>query len=308
MNTRHSALWTLDSARRWTQRIAAWLLITLSGTSYAASIEVIDDLKHPVQLTAPAQRIISLAPHITELLYAVGAGDAIVGAVDYSDYPPPASRLPRVGGYNGFDIEAIAALHPDLIIAWRSGNPSPSLASLERLRIPIFFSEPREIEDVATSLERFGILTGHVQQGTNAAADFRRHLATLQQRYKSVARVTVFYEVWNHPLMTVNNQHLISKVLGLCGGDNIFGTLPALVPQPDIEAVLQRDPQVIMTGDAGNKHEEFQKYWQRWPSLQAVRNHQLYQVSADLLQRHGPRILDGAEQVCRVLDTVRARR
>ena len=292
-----------------THGLLAGVLLGLLGAAPApAPTRVPDDAGATVVLAAPARRIVSLAPHVTELLYAAGAGGYVVGAVDYSDYPEAAKRIPRVGGYTGLDLEAIVALRPDLIIAWQSGNPPSQVERLRALGLAVYVSEPRHIEDVATNIERLGRLAGTADAALRAARAFRRRHEALRRRYAARPAVTVFYQIWDRPLMTVNGKQLISDVIHLCGGRNVFADLPILAPTVDVEAVLAADPEAIVASGAGASRPEWFDAWRRWPQLRAVRRDNLFVVPPDVLQRHGPRILDGAEHLCADLETARRRR
>ena len=284
--------------------LSVLLLGIITSHGYAA-ISVVDDAGHRVTLVAPAKRIISLSPHVTELLYAAGAGEYIVGAVSYSDYPAAAKKLPRVGSYNAFDLEAIVALQPDLIVAWQSANPAAALEKLQALSIPVFFSEPRQLEDVAGNLERLGKLTASEAIANAASTVFRHKLLELRNRYRAVRAVSVFYQVWHRPLMTVNGEHIISQVIELCGGRNVFAGLPVLAPKISLEAVLREDPEVIVAGNSALNHPDWKDDWRRWPALQAVKNNHLFYVNPDIIQRHTPRILQGAEALCKQIETAR---
>ncbi|NOX92866.1 MAG: cobalamin-binding protein [Gammaproteobacteria bacterium] len=276
----------------------------IANRSYAG-ISVVDDAGRTVTLAAPAQRIISLAPHVTELLYAAGAGERIVGVVSYSDYPAAAKKLPKVGSYNAFDLEAIVALQPDLVVAWQSANPAAALEKLQTLSVPVFFSEPRRLEDVATNLERLGKLTANEVIADTASATFRRRLAGLRSKYRSAREVSVFYQVWHQPLMTIGGEHIISQVIELCGGRNVFASLSILAPKISLEAVLRKDPEVVVAGNSALNHSGWKDDWRRWPALQAVENNHLFYVNPDIIQRHTPRILQGAEVLCEHLEAVR---
>ncbi len=276
----------------------------VANRSYA-DVSVVDDAGRTVTLVAPAQRIISLAPHVTELLYATGAGKYIVGTVSYSDYPAAAKKLPRVGSYNAFDLEAIVALQPDLIVAWQSANPAAALEKLQALSIPVFFSEPRRLEDVATNLERLGKLTANEVTANTVSATFRRKLAGLRSKYRSAREVSVFYQVWHQPLMTISGEHIISQVIGLCGGRNVFASLSTLAPKISLEAVLRKDPEVIVAGNSALNYSGWKDDWRRWPALRAVKNDHLFYVNPDIIQRHTPRILQGAGVLCKQIETVR---
>ncbi len=271
-----------------------------------AAVSVTDDMGHELRLAGPAQRIVSLAPHVTELLFSAGAGGRIVGVVEYSDYPPAARALPRVGSYNAVDMERILALRPDLVIAWASGNPPALIEQLRSLGLTVFLSEPRSLEEVASNLERLGRLAGTQLTAQPAADGFRQRLADLRARYAGRTPVSVFYQVWHRPLTTINGKQLISKVIRLCGGRNVFADLPALVPKLDIEAVLMADPQAIIAGVSKAGDSVWQQDWLRWTQLRAVKNHHLISIPADFLQRHTLRTLDGAKLLCEGLDEVRA--
>jgi iron complex transport system substrate-binding protein len=285
--------------------ILVWMLPHVTAWS---DIQVTDDAGQRVTLRKPAQRIVSLAPHITELLFAVGAGAALVGTSEFSDYPEAARALPRVGGGGGLDLEAILALQPDLVIAWKSGNPAGQARRLQLLGMPVFFSEPSRLEDITSSLEKFGQLTGRREEAHIQALTFAERLAELRRRYSGRDEVTVFYQIWERPLMTVNGRHVVSDVIRLCGGRNVFAELPTLAPQIGIEAVLAANPDVIVVGDAAGAPAESLVAWRRWPELKAVSQQHLYTIQRELLVRHTPRLLEGAGQLCRLLEGVRERR
>jgi iron complex transport system substrate-binding protein len=283
------------------------LLLLLLPTVVHAGVAVVDDTGATVTLAQPAQRIVSLAPHVTELLFAVGAGRQIVGAVEYSDYPEAAKAIARVGGYSGFDLEAIVALKPDLVVAWPSGNAQAAVAKLKQLGLKVYLSEPRALDDVAVDLERLSVITGHAAEGQQAASEYRAELKRLQQRYAGATKVRVFYQIWNRPLMTINGQHLIGHVIELCGGQNIFAALPTLAPQVDMEAVLLANPEAIIASGMGYERPEWLNEWRRWPQLAAVKSNSIYVIHPDLINRHSPRILQGAAQMCEQLQAVRSK-
>lgn len=289
-------------------RAAAALALSVLGTpalagAATAAITVTDDLGHPLTLQQPARRIVSLAPHVTELLFAAGAGERLVGASNFSDYPAAAVGLPSVGSYAAVDLERVLALKPDLVVAWHSGNKPAQLARLRDYGIPVFESQPADFGMIADSLDRLSQLAGSADQGRRAADDFRARWQALQQRYRGRSQVSVFYQIWSQPLMTLNGQHMVSAVLRLCGGNNIFGQLPQLAPTVGVEAVIAADPQVILSpGDARDQPLE---RWRQYPRMQAVSRGQLYTVNADWLNRAGPRVLLAAEEVCAKLDLAR---
>lgn len=280
--------------------ILLWLLLPPAG----AEIRVTDDTGQPIILEKPAQRIISLAPYITELLFAAGAGEAIVGVTAFSDYPEAARSLKQVGGGGGLDLEAIMALQPDLVVAWQSGNPRGQVERLQSLGITVFFSEPRRLQDVPATLRRFGRLAGTESAAAVQVDSFNRRYAELHEEYAQRPQVSVFFQIWDQPLMTLNGEHLFSDVVRLCGGENVFNALSALAPQIDVEAVLLANPDVIVIA-ADDSDSSLLAAWQRWPQLSAVKQGHVYAIPREQLVRHSPRILDGAERLCELLDVAR---
>jgi iron complex transport system substrate-binding protein len=291
-----------SSARRF---LGAVLLCLLPGGGVRADIGVVDDNGQSVVLQRPATRIVSLAPHITELLFAAGAGNAVIGVSEHSDYPAAARTLPRVGGGSGVDLEAVLSLRPELVVAWGSGSPPALLQRLQQLGVPVFVSEPRVMKDIAASLERLGRLSGHEAAASRAVQSFEHRLQKLRERYAGRPPVRVFYQVWQQPLLTINGDHLVSDVIRLCGGVNVFGDLPELAPQVSVESVLQRDPQVIIAGGDAPDARSLRDWWRRWNGISAVQGGHLYTIPEELLERHTLRILDGAGLLCDRLESVR---
>jgi len=257
------------------------------------------------QTEATEHRIISLAPHITELLFAVGAGDQVVGVVSFSDYPEAAKSLPQIGSYNKMNYEAILASEPTLVLGWDSGNGEDSLARLRELGLNVYSHELKTLEDVAKSLQVIGELTGHKAQGVQQSKLFLEKLAVLKAKYSGQSPVSVYYQLWNEPQMTVNDEHLISDVIALCGGDNIFADAIPLVPKVSVETVLRRNPELIVATGMAGERPEWLDDWRRWSSISAVEHNHLYHIHPDLLHRHSPRILDGAALLCEYLARVR---
>ncbi|RKP44846.1 cobalamin-binding protein [Trinickia fusca] len=276
-----------------------------------AAISVVDDAGATVTLAAPATRVVSLAPHVTELVYAAGGGTRLVGAVSYSDYPSAAKSLPRVGSNTAIDLERIVALKPDLIVVWRHGNDSRAFERLKALGIPIFHSEPHRLEDVATNVERLGKLLDTSPTADAAARAYRADIAHLRARYAQRPSVTVFYQVWDRPLMTLNGTHIVSDVIALCGGRNVFGELAPLVPTVSTEAVLAANPEAIVTAKAGATKPDAPlpslDAWRAWPTLTAVARGNLFAIDGDLINRPGPRLAQGAAQLCEDLELARSR-
>jgi len=288
-------------------RCAALFLCFWYSHLVFSQIAVRDDYGNEVRLDKPAARIVSLAPHLTELLYAAGAGSRLVGAVDFSDFPAAARSLTRVGSDARIDLEAVLALRPDLVVAWPNAGSLRTVERLAELGLPVFRSEPRELDDIASTLQRLGRLAGSVAPADAAAAAFRARAGALQQRYAGARKVRVFYQIWDRPLLTVSGAHVISKVIGICGGENVFAAAPLLVPEVDLEAVLRANPEVIVASGSNEAQPQWLEAWRRLPGLAAADRGQLHAIPPDLIQRHTPRILDGAERLCGFLDAVRAR-
>ncbi|WP_409559331.1 cobalamin-binding protein [Accumulibacter sp.] len=292
--------------RCWRQLFVAWLLI--AGSAVGAEVSVVDDSGATLRLAQPAKRIVSLAPHLTETLFAAGAGERVVGTVEYSNYPPAAVNIARVGGYSQLDLERVTALRPDLIIAWQSGNTAAHVDRLRALGFPIYLSQPDRIEDVASEIERLGVLAGSAPVANRAAANFRQRLAGLQERYGGRPSVRTFYQIWKQPLMTVGGHQIISDVIRLCGGDNVFGKLETMAPTVSVEAVIAANPEAIVASGMSESRPEWLDDWLRWTSITAVARGNLFFVPPDLIQRHTPRLLDGAQLLCQHLETARSRR
>jgi len=284
------------------------LAALLACAGAQAEVRVVDDYGREVLLAAPAGRVVSLAPHLTELMYAAGAGAKLAGAIDYSDYPPEAKALPRVGSEAAIDLEALVALAPDLVIAWPNAGSTRAVERIAALGIPVFRSEPRELEDIARTMETLGRLAGTETAARAAARAFRARVARLDRAYGTRPRVRVFYQVWGRPLVTVTGAHVISKAMRLCGGENVFAGLPGIAPEIDREAVLRADPEAIVASSPDGGWPAWLDDWKAFPALAAVPQGNLYAVRPELLQRHTPRLLDGAEELCRILEDVRRKR
>ena len=291
--------------RHW-RSLVALLFCAIGAVVQAAPVSATDDAGHLITLTTPARRIVSLAPHVTELLFAAGAGERLVGVSDYSDFPAAAKAIGSVGGAAALDIERIAQLKPDLVVAWGSGNSASQLARLRGLGMAVFDSEPRTFAAIASSLERLATLAGSEAIGHAAADDFRARLRTLTSTYQQRAPVRVFYQIWREPLMTLKGKSMVSTAIGLCGGRNVFAQLPQIAPVVGTEAVLEANPEVILTG--GDDEVAALAGWRRFASLLAVQRNNLFVINADWLARSGPRLLDGTELLCRQLDSARRNR
>jgi iron complex transport system substrate-binding protein len=274
-----------------------------SPVALAQAVSARDDRGYVIALPAPASRIVSLAPHVTELLFEAGAGGKLIGVSRFSDHPEAAQGIASVGDAAAADLERIVALRPNLVVAWKSGNHLGDIAKLERLGYPVFVTEPSQLSDIPRLLRALGTLAG--TSAEQPASAFESELEDLAARYQGRPKVSVFYEIWNEPLMTVNRGHMIDHVLRLCGGVNIFAGARTLVPVVSVESVLANNPDVIIDGYSWDATETALAAWQRFPGLNAVRNRQLYRVPPELLHRQAPRILRGAGLICEYLEKAR---
>jgi iron complex transport system substrate-binding protein len=238
-------------------------------------------------------------------LFAAGAGDAVVGVVDFSDYPPAAKQIQNIGDHQNYDLELILSLRPDLVVAWGSGSSNEKIRKLKSLGLTVYVMEPRRFEGIANNIDKLGRLAGTDKTARDASNHFRDTYKQLKEKYADKKKLQVFFQIWNQPLMTINGQHLISDVIRLCGGTNIFSGLLSLAPGIDIEAVLASNPDVIVvSGDEENRSKWIDD-WYKWPNLKAVKNNHLFLVPADLINRQTPRILLGAQQMCEQFERVR---
>ena len=251
-------------------------------------------------------RVVTLAPNLTELVYAAGAGDTLVGVSAYSDYPPAALQLPVIGDAFVVDQERLAVLQPDLLLVWQSGTPAHVVDELRRVGYTVEVIQTRGVVDVAAALRRIGELTGNADMANRVAATFLAGLRSIEQQYAGRDEVRVFYQVSRRPLFTVNGEHYVSKLIDLCGGSNIFADLGDLAPTVDVEAVVERDPEVMLaSSDAG---EDAFTEWRRWPHIAANRYENHFFMPADAIGRASPRLLTAAQAVCEVLQSARSRR
>ena len=239
-------------------------------------------------------------------MYAIDAGDRLVAVSEYSDYPQAARKLPRIGSAASTDTERIIAFKPDLVLTWKTGTPATTQEYLRRLGLPVFEMEFREIDEIPRGMEILGELTGQGTHANSVARKFRKRVDTLRKTYEKRKSVSVFYQVWDQPLMTVNRDHYISDLIQLCGGRNVFADLHSLVSAVEIESVIGRSPEVIVSASASNHRQQWREQWSRWKIIPAVKNNRMFSISPDLLSRPGPRILQGAGLLCRDLQTVRS--
>ncbi len=250
-------------------------------------------------------RIIALAPHIVESLFEIGAGAQIVGTTDHADYPTEAENIPLVGNHARLQIERIVELAPDMIIAWKTGNPVDDLNRLRRYNIPIVYSNPVLLDDVAEEIRSYGQLTGRVEKAEHIAANYLTKLHQLQHTYANKTPITTFYELWPTPLRTVANNAWPQQQLTVCGAKNPFGNLAQDYPQVGLEQVVVSQPQVIIQPNQHAAQTQDTLHLQKWQEIPAVQHNFIFHPNPDKAHRMTTRMLDELALLCENIDKAR---
>jgi len=271
-----------------------------------ADITVVQANGESLTLPGPAVRIITLAPNLAELVFAAGAGESLKAVVEYSNFPARVAQIPRVGDAFRIDLERIVELKPDLVIAWKSGNPQTALLKLQQLGIKVWQIEITRPEEIADTVENLSHAAGTEAVGEAIAAQLRNRLADLQRKNAGNVPVDFFYQISPRPLYTINGQHIISRSLEICGANNVFSELPTLAPQISLESVIIANPQVMIAAEVPGDPPALLA-WQDWPQLQAVQNGALFYLPADEINQATPRLLDSIELACKLLDEFRSK-
>ncbi|MGP8307028.1 vitamin B12 ABC transporter substrate-binding protein BtuF [Vibrio sp. YIC-376] len=259
-----------------------------------------------VVASQPAQRIISLAPHATEIAYAAGLGDKLIAVSEMSDYPAQTNSLEKVTNYQGIKLERIIALQPDLVIAWPAGNPAKELEKLKQFDVPIYYSTTGSLEDIASNIEQLSQYSEDPQVGQKAADDFRTQLEALKKKYNTENKVRYFYQLSEKPIITVAGKNWPSEVFTFCGGENIFTDSGSPYPQVSIEQVITRQPDVIFTSRHAMSNDGM---WSEWKNeLPALKNGHIWSLNADWINRPTPRTLNAITEVCEHFESVRQKR
>lgn len=253
-------------------------------------------------------RIIALSPHSVEMLYKLGAGERIVATTKFSNFPSEAENIPRVGGYNGIQIEKILALKPDLIIAWMDGNKIEDIEKMEALGLNVYRSTTRSLKSVSDELIKLGNMIGLPDSGQKAAQAFNKRLELIRSENAQKAPVSFFYQLWDEPLRAMAAGSWINTVMTHCGGKNVFNDTALDYPEISIENVLISAPEVFIIPSHHGSHTASTEKWLKWPEIPAIANGQIYYIDGDLLHRFSTRVLDGMAQVCSAFDKVRANR
>ncbi|QEK90743.1 cobalamin-binding protein [Achromobacter insolitus] len=277
----------------------------VAGPAAGTTVQVRDDQGRTVSLAAPARRAVTLAPHATELVYAAGAGDHVIATIRGSDYPPAARQLPVIGDGTQPDPERVAAVRPDLLIAWQPGAAAPLARVMDKLGVPVFYSDPLTLAAIPDAVERMGALFGTEAQARPAAQALRARLEALAARYAGRRPVRVFVQAGLDPIYTLNDSSIVSDALRVCGGVNVFGQAPVVAPQVSLESVLAARPEAVLAGIS--RPEDAARNLAAWQALglPAARLGHVYGVDADALYRPGPRLIDAAEAICADLDRLR---
>jgi len=271
----------------------------------AALLCACDEAPPPTEIHSP-QRVIALAPHLAELMYEIGAGDLLVGATSWSDYPPDVRKLPVVGDAFALDHERLALLEPELLLAWESGTPGHVVDELRQSGYHVAVIRTRNADDVADAMLQLGTLVSRTETSQAAAWAYRAQLAAIRDEHRDAPSIRVFYQASTRPLYTINSEHFLSDLIAACGGRNIFDDLGDLAPAVGDEAVIARDPEVMIAGDK-SADDPF-AHWYRWPEISAIRYGNHFTIDWDLASRPAPRLLLAAEEICAALDEARANR
>jgi iron complex transport system substrate-binding protein len=283
---------------------AALLAASVAAVADPIELRLVDDGGHEVALAHPARRIVALAPHLTELVYAAGAGSQLVAVGRYSDYPPEALSKPVISDAFTVNYEALAKLKADLVLVWGSGTPERIKSKLRSLGVPVYEVEVRNVAGLADTLRRIGRLAGTEGVARARAQAITNDWAALRATYAGRRPVRVFFQLWDAPLMTLNGQHLISSAITACGGSNVFSELPTLTATVSWETAVQRNPELVMT--AGSASEPARPgRWAEFKQVSATRHAEFGRIEGDLISRSGPRFVDGARELCVAIDRAR---
>jgi iron complex transport system substrate-binding protein len=283
----------------------ALLVVGVSCGRPAQAVSFSDDLGNKLTLDRVPARIVSIAPGATEMLFAAGAGHRLIATVDYSDEPLQARQIPRIGDANAIDLERLVALRPELVVVWPRGNNVSQIARLERLGIPVYRQQVDALSQLPASIIRLGDMAGTRQRAAAAASQVSARLDELKRAYAGRPELSVLLQVWDRPVYTVGGTHLVSDALRLCGARNLFEDLRGAGPAVDVEAIVARDPDLIIAVADQSTAKRWLENWRKLPSLRAVRTGRLMTMDDPRLTRLGPSVLDATEKLCRAIDRAR---
>ena len=277
----------------------------LTGMPFMANVSArayVDDAGRRMYFAKPPARIVSLAPSITEMLFAMEAGEQLVGVTDFCDYPPEALKKPKVG-YSNPNLESLVALQPDLVVAPHDFLKPDVIVKLEQLKIPVFILADKNVEGIFVHIQTLGRIVGRPAKADAVAMQLRQQVAAIQQRIQGMAPVRMLYVLNSQPLITVGPGSFIDQLIGMAGGVNVAAKSVTPYPRLSMESVLQEDPEVLVfpVGKAEGISESEQQAWRQWSTMTAVKRGRLHQISADWLNRPGPRIAQGLESLAKIL-------
>lgn len=289
-------------------RLIVFLISGLFLTTGFAGIQVNDDLGRTILLTQPAERIAALSPHLAELVFEAGAGNQLVATVEHADYPQQVNDVPKVGSHNAIDVERLVSYEPDIVLVWYSGTDKKLLDQLNRLGLTLYYSEPEQLSDISKAIRDIGQLAGTSEAARAVALAFDRELQLLRHQFSYRSKLDVFFQVWQQPLITLNGKQLVSRVIELCGGNNIFASENVIAPVISVESLFVSDPEVIIGTVIQDQQSNWMNSWRERTEMRAVKKNNLYFIEPDLLNRQTSRILLGAKQMCDYLDSARRKR
>jgi iron complex transport system substrate-binding protein len=287
------------------RRLATLAVLCAASVSALAETKghsVVDDAGRTVALARTPQRIVSIAPGATEMLFAAGAGHRVIATVEFSDEPAAAKSVPRIGDASAIDMERVVALRPDVVVVWAGGSNVGQVNQLERLKVPLYRHKVEKLTDIPVSLRRLGDLTGTRAVAEKAALDVEARLAKLRELYSKTSNPTVLLEVWNRPIYTVGGTHMMTDSLRLCGARNVFADLKEQGPSVDTEAVIGRDPEMIVAVAPPGVADEWLSEWKRFGTMRAVKNNRLIAFEDTRLSRLGPSTIAGTEALCKAIN------
>ena len=279
----------------------AFALLVLAIVAGACSVE-----EQAAEPEGPAQRVVTFAPHLAEMMFAVGAGERLVGVSAWSDFPAAVLDLPQVGDAFTVDQEQLSLLGPDLLLVWESGMPAHTADEMRRRGYRVESIRTRSLADVVAAMLHIGELTGHVNSAERAVTEFNATIDALRAQYRDASTISVFFQISTRPLYTVNREHFISEIIEVCGGRNVFADVEGFAPSVDIEAVLDRNPEVMLAG--ANVGDDAFTEWDRWPQLAANRLGNRFFLPDETIGRPSPRLAQAAQSLCNALEQARANR
>lgn len=285
--------------------VSCLLIISVPITADEREINIIDDLGNEVFLKTPAKRIIVLGPSLVEIFFSIGEGSKIIGVDESSDYPEEVKKIKKVASFNSINYEEIVSLSPDLIVMWSSGFSFSKIKKIKDLGIPVFLSQSNKLSNIEELIRSLGYLTGNIDEASEIASAFVNKLNRFKKKYKKNEIISVFYQVWDKPLQTLNKDHIITDIINICGGNNIFHSMHEIAPKVTIESVISNNPDLILIGSNGKEKDLWLNDWNKWLMIDAVRNKKIYIIDPDLVVRESPRIIEGVEIVCDILDESR---